>query len=292
MTDSPIPCVFTGETFEPLRGHLKRAQAMYGAGEIVTLAETHQSSDVSRGHYFATLHELWLNLPEAMAEQYASVEHLRKWCLVKAGYHDQQSFVCSSKAEAIRLAAFLKPIDDFSIVSVNECAVIRLVAKSQSKRAMGAKDFQVSKESVLQIASELVGVTVEQATGAQHGISHETHPEAALVDREPEAETTGSGPESQTGGDAHETSAGAPSASSKANPVAKEGKGADALGWAVLVHQKVDEWRGAADALKTQWVSDWMEDRRYADLKESHQAIAVELRNAVKAKVEELRSNA
>lgn len=244
----PLQFAWDGECLRPK--HPKIADKHLCIGESYCFIEHRESSEASRGHYFATLHDLWMNLPESLAEEHATVEHFRKWCLIKAGYHDQQSFVCSSKAEAVRLAAFLKPIDDFSVVSVNECAVIRLVAKSQSKRAMGAKDFGESKQKVLEIASELVGVTVDQATAAQEPASGGYE---RSIPTQPQ-ETT------------------------------------DALSWAVSVNVQIDAWRGSPDALKTQWVGEWMEDPRWAELKAKHEGTAVALRGAVKDKMEALRA--
>ncbi len=67
------------------------------------------------------------------------------------------SFVASSKAEAARIAAFLRPVEDTAVVRVKDAVVIRWTAKSQSMRAMGKDDFQRSKDAVLAVIDELIG---------------------------------------------------------------------------------------------------------------------------------------
>ncbi|WP_216073446.1 hypothetical protein, partial [Acinetobacter baumannii] len=72
----------------------------------------------SHNHEFAWLHEAWHSLPERYAEQFPSSEHLRKYALIQAGYSNSHSLVCGSKAEALRLAAFIRPMDEFAVVTV------------------------------------------------------------------------------------------------------------------------------------------------------------------------------
>lgn len=143
----------------PLRPRL--ADKEYCIGELYRLGVIEERSRNTHNHYFALLHEAWSNLPDDLAERFQTEEHLRKYALVKAGYFDERSIVCGSKAEAQRVAAFIKPMDDFAIVTVSEATVRVYTAKSQSKRAMGAKDFQDSKTKVLEIVAALIGVTPE-----------------------------------------------------------------------------------------------------------------------------------
>ena len=67
-------------------------------------------------------------------------------------------FVASSKAEATRLAAFLRPIDDYAVVSVDHCVVTVWTAQSQSMKAMGKEAFQESKTKVLDYVGSLLGI--------------------------------------------------------------------------------------------------------------------------------------
>ena len=118
-------------------------------------------------HYFACIHQAWLNLPEEMADQFPTEEHLRAYALIKTGYCDSNTLVCSSKAEAQRTAAFLKPIDSFAVVTVKDNVVIRYSAQSQSMRAMNRDDFQRSKEAVLDIISAMTKTSRKELEASQ-----------------------------------------------------------------------------------------------------------------------------
>ena len=133
----------------------------YVDGEHYRLGVEEERSTNSHNHYFSALHEAFLNLPDALAEEYPTEEKLRKHALIKAGYHDERSIVCASKAEAQRVAAFIKPMDEYAVVLVSEAVVRVLTAKSQSMRAMGKETFQKSKQAVLETVSAMIGTTPE-----------------------------------------------------------------------------------------------------------------------------------
>jgi hypothetical protein len=98
-----------------------------------------------------------MNLPDHLAQQFTSPEALRKFALVRAGYADSRTIVASSKAEAQRMAAFVRPLDTFAVVTVSDAAVTVWAARSQSARAMGKRDFQESKDKVLDVIAALIG---------------------------------------------------------------------------------------------------------------------------------------
>lgn len=159
-TAPPLLCTYDGEAFFPVRPQL--ADRYFVVGETYPLVVHEARSMESHRHYFASLHEGWSNLPEDQAAQFPTAEHLRKFALVKAGYADERSIVCASKAEARRVAAFVSPMDEFAIVAVSEATVRVYTAKSQSMRAMGAKVFQKSKQDVLDIVSAMIGLTPQE----------------------------------------------------------------------------------------------------------------------------------
>ena len=130
--------------------------------ETYRLGVIEERSANSHSHYFAALNEAWGNLPDAMAERFPTVEHLRKYALIQCGFRDERSIACASKAEALRIAAFIKPMDGYAVVIVREAVVMVYTAKSQSMKAMGKADFQDSKQKVLDIVSDLIGVTTKQ----------------------------------------------------------------------------------------------------------------------------------
>jgi hypothetical protein len=154
-----IPIIFEwdGESMVPLTRFNKRCNDQFVVGERYTLVVSEDRSAVSHRHFFATVTEAWHNLPEDLAERFPTSDHLRKYALIRAGFRDERSFACHSGEEARRLASFIKPMDDFAVVTVSESLVCVYTAKSQSLKSMGKKDFQASKDAVLRILSELIG---------------------------------------------------------------------------------------------------------------------------------------
>lgn len=158
MTDAfpAEPFIWDGECMKPLRP--KRADAFYTVGERYILAPVSQRSDATHKHEFAWLREAWMSLPEDLAERFPTSEHLRKFALIRAGYSDSHTITCASKAEALRVAAFIRPIDEFAVVVTQGATVTRYTAKSQSRRAMGAKEFQESKTAIMEVIARMLGV--------------------------------------------------------------------------------------------------------------------------------------
>jgi hypothetical protein len=156
MTAPPLLCSWDGESFVPK--HPKIADRHYVVGETYPLIVHEHRSGESHRHYFASIADAWGNLPEEIAERLPTSEHLRKYALIRAGFRDERSITCASKAEAQRIAAFIKPMDDFAIVTVTEATVTIYTAKSQSLRAMGKAEFQRSKDAVLDVIAKMIGV--------------------------------------------------------------------------------------------------------------------------------------
>ena len=142
----------------PLPAFAAAASERFGVGEVVALAPAELRSSPSHRHYFACVREVWVNLPEGLAERFATDEHLRKYALIKAGYRDERSIVCASKTEARNIAAFIRPIDDYAIITVTDTVVTQFTARSQSAAAMSKAEFQASKEAVLGLLAEMIGV--------------------------------------------------------------------------------------------------------------------------------------
>lgn len=144
----------------------KRADAAYVIGQEYLMAEVHDRSQKSHDHFFAALTESWKNLPEKIGMRFPTVDHLRKYALIKAGFCDTHTLVCTSAAEARKVAKFMEPVDEFSIVRASAATVTRYTAKSQSMRAMGKDDFQRSKDAVLEIVSAMIGTSTAELQAA------------------------------------------------------------------------------------------------------------------------------
>lgn len=137
----------------------RAADRQYVVGEHYFLDHREDRSAASHRAFFAEVNECFENLPAHLAERFGSAEALRKYALIRAGFRDERSIVCSSKAEAQKIAAFVRTFDEFAVVSTSGTAVVVLTAKSQSMRAMGKAEFQRSKDAVLRVLSEMLGVS-------------------------------------------------------------------------------------------------------------------------------------
>ncbi len=159
MTDATPPCAFEWTddgVMKPINS--RRADAYYTVGERYLMAPISERSYASHRHEFAWLREAWKSLPEALADQYPTTEHLRKRALIDAGFYDESITDAGTAAAAIRVAAAFRAIDDFSLVIVRGPYVIRRTAKSQSRRAMGGAEFQRSKTAIMEVVAGMLGV--------------------------------------------------------------------------------------------------------------------------------------
>lgn len=152
----PIKFRWTGEVMRPTVPSV--AAGMYETGRFYWMEPWEPASSASRGHYFASIKEAWENLPETISDRFPTPDHLRKFCLIREGFRDERTIVAANKAEARRIAAFIRPMDSYAVVVVREAMVVVWTAKSQSVRAMGRKEFQESKQRVLDALSAVIGV--------------------------------------------------------------------------------------------------------------------------------------
>jgi hypothetical protein len=167
-----IAARWDGSTFVPLIRFRNLCDENYVVGEIYNLEPIEQRSMKSHSHFFASLTDAWRNLRDDVALRYPTVEHLRAAALIHEGFAQSRDIVASSKAEANRIAAFVKPMNEYAVVTVKECVVTIWTARSQSMKAMGKEDFQRSKTAVLEYVSTLIGTSrdeLEKQNGDHHG---------------------------------------------------------------------------------------------------------------------------
>lgn len=155
----PLPMRWDGDAFAPLPRFAKAADREYVVGEVYHIVPVEERSMASHRQYFAAIREGWENLPEHYGERFQSPEALRKYALIKVGFCDSRSIVCASKAEAERIAAFIRPMDPFAIVVIDGATVTIYTAQSQSQKAMGRAKFQDSKTKVLDFIASMIGVS-------------------------------------------------------------------------------------------------------------------------------------
>jgi hypothetical protein len=158
----PLEFVWAEGAMRPLDRFQKRAAGQYVEGEVYRLGVVEERSSNSHSHYFASVTEAWRNLPEGAAEQFQTADHLRKFALIKCGFFNVRTVALGSQAEAERVASFVKPLDEYAIVTVTGAVVSIYTAKSQSYRAMPKGEFQQSKQAVLDYLASMVGVSAKQ----------------------------------------------------------------------------------------------------------------------------------
>jgi hypothetical protein len=140
----------------------RQCDRQYVVGEEYVLTVLEPRSRATHSHYFACVSEGWKNLPEDIAVDFPSSEHLRKWCLCKTGWATMKTFPCESHDHARSLAIFARSADEFAVIEVRGEIVRIHQAKSQSAAAMGKEEFQKSKSDVLDKIAELIDVTPKQ----------------------------------------------------------------------------------------------------------------------------------
>jgi hypothetical protein len=149
----PLAFQWNGIAMVPSPRSQAMAEKQFVDGQFYNMVVEESRSANTHRHQFAEIHDAWLNLPEHWAAHFPTSEHLRKYALIKAGFCDVEDY---PHGKPRRLA-----IDTYSIVVVGEHATTVYRAKSQSRKAMGAKDFQASKQAVLDIISAMIEVTPE-----------------------------------------------------------------------------------------------------------------------------------
>lgn len=169
MAGAPLPLVYEGQgVFRAIPRAVAACVERFGQGEVVTMEEIEERSEISHRHEFAWLREVWATLPESIAADFPSAEHLRKRALIATGWCTVRDYPCTSRAEAVRLAATLRgELDDYAAVIVSDAVVRVCRAKSQARNKMKAADFQASKTSVLQWVGDLIGATPDQIQNAR-----------------------------------------------------------------------------------------------------------------------------
>lgn len=169
MTQSIPPHLFTFQD-GVLRPRWPSAVSRhYKEGERYLLVPHEERSMRSHRHFFCAVKEGFENLPEEVAENFRSPDHLRQHALIRTGFCETQTIVMDSPEDARKMAAVLRGLQEYSIVKVDGCVVNRFTPKSQSYRTMNKEEFARSKTAVLDYIAGLVGVSkddLEKNAGA------------------------------------------------------------------------------------------------------------------------------
>lgn len=167
---APITFTWTEDgRMVPLDRFRRACDRAFVVGETYPLVVQEERSGNSHRHYFASINEAWRNLPHDVAEQFPTPDHLRRRALIEAGFYTQEVIDCESLEVAERVAAFAGRQDEYALVAVSGALVVIRRAKSQSVRAMPKEEFQRSKQAVLEIIAQMVGVSAaELQSNADH----------------------------------------------------------------------------------------------------------------------------
>lgn len=156
--NAPLLFTWDGESMIPVGAHARACDARFVVGQRYQMEPVEERSAASHRHYFASIREAWMNLPEHLAARLPSPEHLRAEALIRTGYAKSTTFTLSSPAEAVRLASYRQAANEYAIIDVSRNVVTIWEPESQSNKAMGKARFQESKDRVLSVIAEMIGV--------------------------------------------------------------------------------------------------------------------------------------
>ena len=157
MKIRPVMLRWTGDgTFAVEPRFAEMARRQFAVDELYPMAPVEVRNMKSHNHFFARLHELWMNLPEEHAAKYPTEEALRAKALVETSYHTEKDYVCDSPAKARALAVIIRAYAADSVIKVSGNVVKVFDPASQSTAAMGKERFEESKKAVLDYASALI----------------------------------------------------------------------------------------------------------------------------------------
>jgi hypothetical protein len=154
----PVPFFWNGDAMTPHPRFKALCNKQFCVGEEYVLTVLESASTISRNHYFASLRDVWMNLPEGDT-RFPSEVHMRKYLLIKAGFSDEKSIVCDTARDANNLARLARSLDGYAVIVISGKVVKIYTAKTQSAVAMKKDEFQASKQAVLELAAELIGTT-------------------------------------------------------------------------------------------------------------------------------------
>lgn len=155
----PIIFVRVDNHMVPLPRFQRLFDEQFAVSEEYPLIIIEERSQASHNHYFAALHEGYLNLAEEYAQEFDSEEHLRHWCLCKAGFCTKDRWVMNTAEDARKLRDALKSKDRSTIIAVSDNVATVYTPMSQSVPAMKKTEFEDSKKAVLELVASMARMT-------------------------------------------------------------------------------------------------------------------------------------
>lgn len=160
---TPIKYIWNGEAMIPAKGYAARAEKQFMPFETYTLEVREERSSAEHNHYFAAVSDAFQNLSDEVTDRIRTANHLRKWALIATGWFNEKITDCGSHEVALRMAAFTRVLEsghpgEYCEIIVRGPALVVRTAKSQSMREMNKEDFRKSKQDVLNLLSDMIGV--------------------------------------------------------------------------------------------------------------------------------------
>lgn len=167
----PVFLKWNGDVFVPEPSFKHYCAQQYAVGEVYPMLPVEERSQASHNHYFAAVAEGFGNLSEENAKRFPTPEHLRHWALVQTGYCTETNYVMANNKEARKLAADVRRMSEFAVISIRDNVVVVWEAESQSKAAMKKELFEKSKNDVLDLVASMSRTTRAQLMkeGKRHG---------------------------------------------------------------------------------------------------------------------------
>lgn len=144
--------------WKPLPRFAPECEEHFSVGEVHQLEVVQPRSKESHDHYFVCLHEAYLQLPHLFDREFTNETKFRKWLLIEAGYCHETRFQAATNEDAERFAALCAGLDEYARVDVLGSFVSVRKARSQSKKKMGNRVFQESKQAVFDVYYKLTGI--------------------------------------------------------------------------------------------------------------------------------------
>src|SRR5262245_31093180 len=113
MPGVPLLYAWPGDPMERLPYFRRMARAQFKGGAVDRLEQAEQRSADSHRQYVAAINEAWQNMHEDIRHRWTSPEELRKWALSYTGWRDVRTYVARTRAEAMRVAKYLKEGGDY-----------------------------------------------------------------------------------------------------------------------------------------------------------------------------------
>lgn len=151
--------IWDGNVMIPLPRFKRLCDQQFEVNEEYPLVILENRSLASHNHYFAALHEGYMNLAEEYAQEFDSIEHLRHWCLCREGFCTQDRYELNTAEDARTLLKVLKAQNKSTIVKVTGSTVIVYTPESQSMAAMKKDKFEASKKAVLARVASMANTT-------------------------------------------------------------------------------------------------------------------------------------